>query len=130
MWIATPVCTARRLSLSYCGLRSTRGVATRGHRFLRLVMVSNSFTKADSIARRSRTYGRRMAFSFEPFFPRVSPPDLPADLPRCQIDQLQSSDGALPTTARRAKRENGGLGEDPPGSPRPAQTPNRSTPEQ
>jgi hypothetical protein len=26
-----------------------------------------------------------------------------------------SSDGALPTTARRAKRENGGLGEDPPG---------------
>jgi hypothetical protein len=33
-----------------------------------------------------------------------------------QINQLQSSDGALPTTARRAKRENGGLGEDPPGS--------------
>jgi hypothetical protein len=28
----------------------------------------------------------------------------------------QGSDGALPTTARRAKRENGGLGEDPPGS--------------
>jgi hypothetical protein len=28
----------------------------------------------------------------------------------------QASDGALPTTARRAKRENGGLGEDPPGS--------------
>jgi hypothetical protein len=25
--------------------------------------------------------------------------------------------GAPPTTARRAKRENGGLGEDPPGSP-------------
>jgi hypothetical protein len=24
--------------------------------------------------------------------------------------------GAVPTTARRAKRENGGLGEDPPGS--------------
>jgi hypothetical protein len=24
--------------------------------------------------------------------------------------------GALPVTARRAKRENGGLGEDPPGS--------------
>jgi hypothetical protein len=28
----------------------------------------------------------------------------------------QGSDGALPVTARRAKRENGGLGEDPPGS--------------
>jgi hypothetical protein len=28
----------------------------------------------------------------------------------------QNSDGALPVTARRAKRENGGLGEDPPGS--------------
>ena len=27
------------------------------------------------------------------------------------------SKSALPTTARRAKRENGGLGEDPPGSP-------------
>jgi hypothetical protein len=27
------------------------------------------------------------------------------------------SESALPTTARRAKRENGGLGEDPPGSP-------------
>jgi hypothetical protein len=26
------------------------------------------------------------------------------------------SDGAVPVTARRAKRENGGLGEDPPGS--------------
>jgi hypothetical protein len=25
-------------------------------------------------------------------------------------------DGAVPVTARRAKRENGGLGEDPPGS--------------
>jgi hypothetical protein len=34
-----------------------------------------------------------------------------------QINHLQSSDGTLPTTARRAKRENGGLGEDPPGSP-------------
>jgi hypothetical protein len=34
-----------------------------------------------------------------------------------QINQLRSSDGALPTKARRAKRENGGLGEDPPGSP-------------
>jgi hypothetical protein len=28
----------------------------------------------------------------------------------------QGSDGAVPVTARRAKRENGGLGEDPPGS--------------
>jgi hypothetical protein len=28
-----------------------------------------------------------------------------------------TSDGPLPTTAGRAKRENGGLGEDPPGSP-------------
>jgi hypothetical protein len=28
----------------------------------------------------------------------------------------QGSEGALPVTARRAKRENGGLGEDPPGS--------------
>jgi hypothetical protein len=28
----------------------------------------------------------------------------------------QGEDGALPATARRAKRENGGLGEDPPGS--------------
>jgi hypothetical protein len=26
------------------------------------------------------------------------------------------SDGADPVTARRAKRENGGMGEDPPGS--------------
>jgi hypothetical protein len=34
-----------------------------------------------------------------------------------QINQLHSSDGAPPTTAGRAKRENGGLGEDPPGSP-------------
>jgi hypothetical protein len=31
-------------------------------------------------------------------------------------DLLPSSDQALPVTARRAKRENGGLGEDPPGS--------------
>jgi hypothetical protein len=29
---------------------------------------------------------------------------------------LQDSDGGLPVTARRAKRENGGLWEDPPGS--------------
>ena len=29
----------------------------------------------------------------------------------------QSTYGAVPVTARRAKRENGGLGEDPPGSP-------------
>jgi hypothetical protein len=29
---------------------------------------------------------------------------------------LQGSDGALPVRAGRAKRENGGLGEDPPGS--------------
>jgi hypothetical protein len=28
----------------------------------------------------------------------------------------QGSDGALPVTVRRAKRENGGLGKDPPGS--------------
>jgi hypothetical protein len=28
---------------------------------------------------------------------------------RHQTDQLHSSDGALPTTVRRAKRENGGL---------------------
>jgi hypothetical protein len=28
----------------------------------------------------------------------------------------QDSDGALPVTVRRAKRETGGLGEDPPGS--------------
>jgi hypothetical protein len=28
----------------------------------------------------------------------------------------QGSDGVVPVTARRAKRENGGLGEDPPGS--------------
>jgi hypothetical protein len=28
----------------------------------------------------------------------------------------QGSEGGLPVTARRAKRENGGLGEDPPGS--------------
>jgi hypothetical protein len=28
----------------------------------------------------------------------------------------RGSDGASPVTARRAKRENGGLGEDPPGS--------------
>jgi hypothetical protein len=28
----------------------------------------------------------------------------------------QGSNGALPITARRAKRENGALGEDPPGS--------------
>jgi hypothetical protein len=28
----------------------------------------------------------------------------------------QGIGGALPVTARRAKRENGGLGEDPPGS--------------
>jgi hypothetical protein len=32
-------------------------------------------------------------------------------------NQRHSSDAALPTTARRAKRENGDLGEDPPGSP-------------
>jgi hypothetical protein len=38
-------------------------------------------------------------------------------LEQVQINQLHSSDGDLPTTARRAKRENGGLGEDPPGSP-------------
>jgi hypothetical protein len=38
-------------------------------------------------------------------------------LTKHRINQLQSSDGALHTTARRAKRENGGLGEDPPGSP-------------
>ena len=31
-------------------------------------------------------------------------------------NQLHYSNGALLTTARRAKRENGGLGEDPPGS--------------
>jgi hypothetical protein len=30
--------------------------------------------------------------------------------------QVPSSDQALPVTARRAKRENGSLGEDPPGS--------------
>jgi hypothetical protein len=30
---------------------------------------------------------------------------------------MSHSDQALPVTARRAKRENGGLGEDPPGSP-------------
>ena len=28
----------------------------------------------------------------------------------------QGSEGVVPVTARRAKRENGGLGEDPPGS--------------
>jgi hypothetical protein len=32
---------------------------------------------------------------------------------------LVDSDGAVPVTVRRAKQENGGLGEDPPGSPRP-----------
>ena len=34
-----------------------------------------------------------------------------------EISTLHSSDAALPTAARRAKRENGGLGENPPGSP-------------
>jgi hypothetical protein len=34
-----------------------------------------------------------------------------------QIYQLHSSYGALPTTARRAKRESGGMGDDPPRSP-------------
>jgi hypothetical protein len=33
----------------------------------------------------------------------------------CPNKNIQSSDGALPTAARRAKRDNGGLGEDPPG---------------
>jgi hypothetical protein len=33
------------------------------------------------------------------------------------IRRRRQSDGALHTTACRAKRENGGLGEDPPGSP-------------
>jgi hypothetical protein len=31
----------------------------------------------------------------------------------CQV--THGSDGAVPVTAPRAKRENGGLGEDPPG---------------
>jgi hypothetical protein len=44
--------------------------------------------------------------------------DPPADLSKDRINQKHSTDGALPrTTARRAKRENGGLGEDPPGKP-------------
>ena len=38
----------------------------------------------------------------------------PSELPK-RLDQLRSSDQALPVTASRAKRENGGLGEDPPG---------------
>jgi hypothetical protein len=38
-------------------------------------------------------------------------------LSKYQTNQLQRSDGAQPTTAGRAKRENGGLGEDPPGNP-------------
>jgi hypothetical protein len=32
-----------------------------------------------------------------------------------ELSQQTRSDGALPMTVRRAKRENGGLGEDPPG---------------
>jgi hypothetical protein len=39
-----------------------------------------------------------------------------SDLSNRLIDELRSSDQALEVTARRAKRENGGLGEDPPGS--------------
>jgi hypothetical protein len=35
------------------------------------------------------------------------------DLSKHQINQLHSSDGALLTTVRRAKRENAGLGEVP-----------------
>jgi hypothetical protein len=34
----------------------------------------------------------------------------------CDVLAWLSSDLALPVTARRAKRKNGGLGEDPPGS--------------
>jgi hypothetical protein len=46
------------------------------------------------------------------------PPPGASDLTiRLKIDQLRSSDQAPSVTARRAKRENGGLGEDPPGSP-------------
>jgi hypothetical protein len=42
------------------------------------------------------------------------PPAGPSELSKeHQINQLHSSDGALPTTACRVKRENGGLGEDP-----------------
>jgi hypothetical protein len=37
---------------------------------------------------------------------------------KIKTNKLHGSDGALSTTARRAKRENGGLGEDPPGSPK------------
>ena len=74
----------------------------------------------------------------QPFFPRGISPPPPPSRPRAllrsglrmsqnptsrsfgpvqthQINQLHSSDGGLPTTAPRAKRENGGLGEDPPG---------------
>jgi hypothetical protein len=40
----------------------------------------------------------------------------PSDLSDQLIGQLRSSDQALPVTARRAKRENGGLWEDPPGN--------------
>jgi hypothetical protein len=32
------------------------------------------------------------------------------------LDAQSGHEGGLPVTARRAKRENGGLGEDPPGS--------------
>jgi hypothetical protein len=45
-------------------------------------------------------------------FPRLSSKERNAS----NWSLLQGSEGALPVTARRAKRENGGLGEDPPGS--------------
>jgi hypothetical protein len=50
-----------------------------------------------------------------PGSPKSDPPGGASDLSNHQTNQLQSSDGALPTTARRAKRESGGLG-NPPGS--------------
>jgi hypothetical protein len=52
--------------------------------------------------------------------PRTSddPPAGPSDLSqKHQINQLHGSGGHPPTAGNRAKRENGGLGEDPPGSP-------------
>jgi hypothetical protein len=51
-------------------------------------------------------------FGAKSSFPRLSSNERNASNWRL----LQGNDGALPVTARRAKRENGGLGENPPGS--------------